>query len=84
MWDDRWQMISRDGDLFNVLRDTQTWLSTVELPDFGFPEDDSRHARYRYESCLFTPSESQVVARYQTLSEAVEGHTRLAKKYNLR
>lgn len=80
----RWQLISRDGDLFNILKETQTWLSTVELPDFGFDEDDARHANYRYESCLFTGEASEVVARYQSLSEAIEGHNLLAKKFNLR
>jgi hypothetical protein len=85
MFDDRWQLISRDtADLFGAIRGDATWLSTVELPDFGFPADDSRHAGYRYESCLFINSGSEVLLRYKTKDEAIKGHARLARKYNLK
>jgi hypothetical protein len=85
MLDDRWQLISRNtDDLFGIIRDGATWLSTVELPNFGFKEDDSRHAGYQYESCIFIGNDSEVLQRYRTKNEAIEGHANLAKKFNLR
>lgn len=84
MFDDRWQLISRDtDDLFGILRGNETWLSTVELPNFGFPGDDPRHATYRYESCIFIGDNSEVIQRYRTRDDAIKGHARLAKKYKL-
>jgi hypothetical protein len=71
----RFQMISNNGSVF---KEPTINLSTVELPqmpgfDFG----------YTYESCLFSPGESEVLARYQTRSEAIAGHAELVKKFNL-
>lgn len=82
-----WQLISRDKNLFNILRGEQTHLSTVELPitasmiRMGFANmlDD-----YRYESCLFTANDdSDVLARYTSRQEAIAGHKALSKKYGL-
>ena len=84
MFDDRWQLISRDtGDVFGIIRGDATWLSTVEMPYLGgtfhAPDD------YNYESCIFFKEpDSEVLARYKTKDEAIEGHNLLAKKYNLR
>ena len=73
---DRWQMVSNNA---GWLCPASIELSTVEMPQlFG------HSIGYRYESCLFTPNESEVVARYNTLAEAIEGHTRLSKKYGLK
>jgi hypothetical protein len=73
---DRWQMVSNNA---GWLCPASIELSTVEMPrmvkfDLG----------YRYESCLFTSKDSEVVARYNTLTDAVEGHERLSKKYGLK
>ena len=72
----RWQKVSSDGGLFSL---TTISLSTVEMPrisgmDFG----------YKYESCLFSDSGSEVVDRYQTLDQAVAGHAALCRKYGLK
>jgi len=78
MWDDRWQLVSRDTeDVFGTLRGDATWLSTVELPDF-FGNG------LEYESCLFTTDGSEVIRRYKSKEEAMRGHAFLTKKYNLR
>ena len=81
MWDDRWQMISRDtSDIFGIIRGDQTWLSTVEMVYLGAFDEDSY---FKYESCLFTKKDSEVLRRYKTRAEATTGHIELAKKYNL-
>ena len=72
----RWQKVSSDGGLLSL---ETISLSTVEMPrisgmDFG----------YKYESCLFSDSGSEVVDRYQTLDEAVAGHAALCRKYGLK
>lgn len=73
---DRWQMISDDKVwMFPV----EKWLSTVEMmpgwiDDFG----------YQYESCLFQSNKSEVVKRYKTKEEAIEGHRKLAEQYELK
>lgn len=54
-------------------------LSTVEMP-----RSLSGILDYRYESCLFGAGDSNVVARYNTLSEAVAGHTKLTAEYGLK
>ena len=80
MFDDRWQLISRDtDDLFGILRGNETWLSTVGFPNWR--EDGNLTV---YESCLFTAGSSEVLARYSNKSDAINGHHRLAKKFNLR
>lgn len=83
MFDDRWQMISRDTeDLVGILRGDETWLSTVELPYLGGTFEHPEY--YKYESCLFTKDSSVVLSRYKTKAEAMMGHTELAEKYNLK
>ncbi len=72
----RFQMISNNGGVF---KEPTIELSTVELPHVpGFD------LGYAYESCLFSPGESEVLARYHTRSEAIAGHVELEKKFNLR
>ena len=71
----RFQMISNNGGLFN---DATVELSTVEMPRLpGFD------LGYTYESCLFSDKESEVLARYQSRSEAIAGHVALEKKFKL-
>ncbi len=80
MFDDRWQLISRDTkDIFGVIRGNATLLSTVEIPNYGFEDRATM-----YESCLFTEDTSEVLCRYLTKEEATRGHAILAKKYKLR
>jgi spore coat polysaccharide biosynthesis protein SpsF (cytidylyltransferase family) len=70
-----WQLIS---DNAGWIRPASVVLSTVEMPrikDFDFG--------YRYESCLFTGSDSEVLERYNTVSEAVRGHRELTRRYGL-
>ena len=72
----RFQMISDNGGIF---KEPTIELSTVEMPRFSGYDPG-----YAYESCLFTPEDSEVLARYQTRSEAIAGHVELEKKFNLR
>ena len=68
-------MTSRDtDDVFGILREDETFLSTVLLPPTG----------KIYESCIFRKDGSEVLARYETEEAATAGHNELAKKYNLR
>jgi len=48
------------------LRPATLELSTVELP---FCTND-----FPYESCLFSGTDSEILERYKTLQEAIEGH----------
>ena len=73
----RFQMISNNGGIF---KEPTIELSTVELP--RMPGFDG--GLWIYESCLFSPGESEVLARYQTRSDAIAGHVALEKKFNLR
>ena len=71
----RMRMLSNNGGVF---KEATIKLSTVEMPLIpGF------NSEYAYESCLFSPGESEVLARYQSRSEAIAGHVALAKKFNL-
>jgi hypothetical protein len=71
----RMKMFSTNGSLF---KEATIELSTVEMPRFSGLEME-----YAYESCLFSPGESEVLDRYQSRSEAIAGHIALAKKFNL-
>ena len=71
----RFQMISHNGDLFN---DATVTLSTVEMPRLP-----GLNVAYPYESCLFSPGDSEVLKRYQSRSEAIAGHVELEKKFKL-
>ena len=76
MFEILWQMTSRDTeDVFGILRDDETFLSTVLLPGV---------CGAIYESCIFRKDGSEVLARYATEEAAIAGHNRLAKIYNLR
>jgi hypothetical protein len=56
---------------------------TIELRTTEMPRSIAHLIDYRYESCLFTTGDSEVLSRYNTLSDAVQGHLKLARKYNL-
>ena len=72
----RWQKVSSDGGLFSL---ETIRLSTVELPDLP-----GMNYYFMYESCLFSENGSEVIARYQTLDEAVAGHAALCRTYGLK
>lgn len=70
---DRFQLISNNAGI--IERATIT-LSTVEMPKDWFTDFG-----YQYESCIFLSNgESDVVARYETLHEAIVGHQRLSEE----
>ena len=71
----RFQMISNNGGIF---KEPTVGLSTVELP--RVPGYDPG---YSYESCVFGANVSEVVAVYDSLSDAIAGHTALAQQYKL-
>lgn len=56
---------------------------TIELRTTEMPRSIAHLMDYRYESCLFTSEDSDVLARYNTLSDAVQGHFELARKHRL-
>lgn len=70
-----WQMISDNG---GWLKPATVVLSTVKMLDI--PNID---LGYRYESCLFTKGDSEVLARYDTVADAVLGHRDLSADYGL-
>ena len=87
----RFQIVSDNGRFF---RHASVWLSTVELFDTAelaalSPElvdklsiDDFP----AYESCLFgnDGKRADVIMKYHTLAEALEGHAKLEYQYRLR
>lgn len=74
---DRWQLIADNFSIVNLQRATLT-LSTVELSSIPGIRD------YSFESCLFSENgNSEIVARYYTISEAITGHITLCRKYGL-
>ena len=75
MTKERFQLISDNRRIF---ADPTVTLSTVEMP--VLPHID---LGYRYESCVFTQTDSDVLERYQTLAEAIEGHAKWAKKFGV-
>jgi len=56
---------------------------TIELRTTEMPGSLAHLMDYRYESCLFSTNVSEVLARYNTLSDAVQGHIDLARKHGL-
>ena len=56
--------------------------ATVELYTSRMPQ--VFRINYEYETCIFTNNDSEVLDRYNSLSDAIEGHIKLSKKYNLR
>jgi hypothetical protein len=71
----RFQMISDNSGVF---KEATVTLSTIEMPKIsGFD------LGYTHESCLFSHGESEVLARYQTRSDAIVGHITLEKKFSL-
>lgn len=79
MSDDLWQIASKDTkDVFGILRGDAVWLSTVELPYFGVAPDEKK-----YETSLYRDGGWDILMRYKTKEEAIAGHKRFAKKFNL-
>lgn len=77
MHDDRWQIITNNrSGIFST--------ATVELRTTEMPKMLVSSIGYKYESCLFTTTDSDVVGRYDTMTEAVAGHTKLCREYGLK
>ena len=57
--------------------------ASVELRTTEMPRSLAHLMDYRYESCIFASGDSDVLALYNTLSDAVQGHIDLARKYKL-
>jgi hypothetical protein len=71
----RWQLLSDDAVWMFPPDRT---LSTVELSSQFYPKTP-------YESCIFYANgDSNVLARYATKEEALAGHEKLEKKYELK
>ena len=66
---------SNNSSLLRLKRATVE-LSTVRLP--------FRHSGGIYETALFTESDSEVLERYETACEAIEGHRRYKRQYGLK
>jgi len=70
-----WQLIS---DNAGWIRPASVVLSTVQMPDIkGFD------IGYRYESCVFSKGDSEVLARYNTVADAVRGHKKFEHELGL-
>lgn len=68
------QMISHNGSLF---KEGDIVLSTVQMPR-------GCSLGYNYESCIFVKGGSEVLGRYDRLSEAVLDHVKLRQQYGLK
>lgn len=71
------------GPMFQLLSNNESVFQsgTIELSTVGWKLLGREKI---YESCLFTASgDSEVVARYDSMSEAITGHHRLSDEYNL-
>ena len=67
---------------FHLVSNNAGWFKkpTIELSTIAL-----HYGQYNcYESCLFSANDSEVLARYDTMSEAVQGHQKLCKKYGLK
>ena len=69
------QLISTNAGIFRP--------ASIELRTTEMPRSLVETLGYRFESCLFSVSDSDVLARYNTLSDAVQGHVDLARKHKL-
>ena len=69
------QLINTNAGIFRA--------PTIELRTTEMPKAIASLVDYRYESCLFSTNDSEVLARYNTLSDAVRGHNELALKHRL-
>ena len=70
------------GLMFQLVSNNESLFRThsIELSTVGWKLLD----RTLYESCLFTrDGDSEVVAQYDSMSEAIAGHNRLSDNYNL-
>ena len=74
--------MSKNFQLINsnagVFRGASLELRTTEMPSMICAS-----LGYRFESCLFSTGDSEVVGRYDNLSDAAQGHFNLSRKYNL-
>lgn len=71
---DWFQVISHNGGLF---KETTLELRTTKMPDIAYLD-------YSYESCLFAQHDSEVLGRYTSLKDAIDGHEKLTRKLGLR
>lgn len=69
------QLINSNAGIF---RGASLELRTTEMPSIVW---DS--LGYRFEFCLFSTGDSEVVGRYNNLSDAAQRHFNLSRKYNL-
>jgi len=80
----RRQLVSKNDNLFDILRDGHTKLYTTELLDFSsFFREIPKRVQKKFESCIFTGEGSYVLDTYDTWEEAINGHAFLAEKYGL-
>ena len=72
--------------MFQLISDNSGFFSeaTVRLSTVSMPKLVHKYLDYKYESCLFGDKDSDVVATYKTLAEAVIGHNRLSKQLGLK
>lgn len=69
---------------FHIISDDSVWmfpadvsLSTIEMPR-------GMHLGYGYETCIFHRGGSDVLERYHTLDQAIAGHKKYEKQYELK
>lgn len=72
----RFQMISHNGGRFT--------RRTVELSTVEIPPVHGITANYRYETCVFTGNDSEVLERYNRLSDAIRGHAKWCNTMGLK
>jgi hypothetical protein len=59
-------------------------LYTTEMPKINTMEKYGLHLGYKFETCIFRKDGSDVLERYDTWEEAIEGHMKHTKDPNLR
>jgi hypothetical protein len=76
----------RHKDYFQLVTTNAGWFRkpTAELCTTEMPKIQGFDLGYAYESCLFVADDSEVLARYQFLSEAIAGHKKLCQELNLK
>lgn len=70
----RWQLRSTDEVW---MFPSEVVVCTTEMPKF-------LNLGYKYESCLFTTQDSEILARYQYKKDAIKGHKFFEEKYKLK
>lgn len=69
-------LILKSNDKSSLFGDPNVVVSTIEST--MFLDVDSM---YKFETCIFTQSDSEVVERYETEIEAIAGHQKYKKMY---